>query len=227
MNTFNLVDEPWIPVRWLDSRQEQPLVSLGQAFRESGSIASLGAAPHERVALLRLLVCAAQAAMGAPEDPERWSGWGSDLSESVPEYLKQWRTRFELFDENTGFLQDPAAKKGNTVPAGKLLPHFATGNNPTLFDHAGREERVFPPASLALALLAFQAFYPLYGAGYKGRGPCVDKNMVHCVLAGTNLAETILLNCLDRETILAVFPQMGRPIWEYDPTDEKDRKSVV
>ncbi|MCU0780162.1 MAG: type I-E CRISPR-associated protein Cse1/CasA, partial [Akkermansiaceae bacterium] len=61
---FNLVDDPWIPVRWADGRKDLSLVGLAAAFRECSSIAGLACAPHERVALTRLLVCAAQAAMG-------------------------------------------------------------------------------------------------------------------------------------------------------------------
>lgn len=218
---FNLIDDPWIPVRWADGRKEQPLVALSEAFRESPSIAGLACAPHERVALTRLLVCAAQAALGAPPSPHHWHGWGADMAARVPEYLAKWRHRFDLFGYGPRFLQARIPTTKEPVPSGKLVPHFATGNNPTAFDHAGEESREFPSAALALALLTFQAFYPLYGAGYKGKGPCVDGNMVHTILTGGCLAETILLNCLDQHTISSAFPETGRPVWEIGESDSK------
>jgi len=217
MPAFNLVTDPWIPVRWINPSRHEPLVSLGTLFAEAERIADLSANPAERVSLMRLLVCATQAALGAPPHPKAWRGFGEDLATAVPEYLErpQIRERFELFGDVARFLQVPIQSKGEPVPASKLFPHLASGNNPTLFDHEGGTTRATPSQRLALGLIVFQCFYPLYGAGYKGKGPCVDQNMLHLLLRGENLAEAILRNCLDAETIAAQFPSgIGRPIWE-------------
>ncbi len=217
MPAFNLVTDPWIPVRWIDPSRREPLVSLRTLFTEAERIADLSANPAERVSLMRLLVCATQAALGAPPHPKAWRGFGGDLATAVPEYLDrpEIHERFELFGDGARFLQVPIQSKGDPVPASKLLPHLASGNNPTLFDHEGGTTRATSSPRLALGLLVFQCFYPLYGAGYKGKGPCVDQNMLHLLLRGENLAETILRNCLDAETIAAQFPSgIGKPIWE-------------
>lgn len=217
MPDFNLVTDPWIPVRWKSPGAGQPLVSLRDAFAEAKAIADLSCHPAERVSLVRLLVCAAQAALGAPPHSEAWAGFGDDLASAVYAYLDrpEIRDRFELFGEGPRFLQTRVPPKSEPVPASKLFPHLATGNNPTLFDHGGGSARTSPPAELALALVTFQNFYPLYGAGYKGKGPCVDGNMLHVVLQGESLGETILRNCLDEEAILSNFPSgFGQPIWE-------------
>ena len=218
MSQFNLVDDPWIPVRWKPEAgiDAPPLVSLRDAFALGDRIADLAAAPHERISLVRLLVCVAQAACGAPENPDGWDGWGHDLPEAAPRYLDQWRDRFNLLGDGYRFLQVKLPRKPEPVPASKLVPNFATGNNPTLNDHHGGEFRPLPPHRLAMALLSFQSFYPLYGAGYKGRGPCVDSNMVHTLLIGENLPHTVALNSLDQETINGHFPEFGRPVWELD-----------
>lgn len=222
MSSFNLIDDPWIPVRWIDSSRSEPLVGLCRLFSEAEGIADLSANPAERVSLMRLLVCISQAAIGAPPHPEAWGGFGDDLVTEVPEYLArpEIHGRFELFGAGPRFLQTPVPKKAEPISTSKLFPHLATGNNPTLFDHAGGTHRSVTSSRLALGLLMFQSFYPLYGAGYKGKGPCVDGNMLHLLLRGENLAESILLNCLDEETMLAQFPKgMGRPIWEIDERD--------
>jgi CRISPR system Cascade subunit CasA len=227
MSEFNLASDPWLPVRWKDGRLTRPLVSLNEAFVEGREIADLSCAPHERVSLIRLLVCITQAALGAPANPNQWSGWGGDLATAVPDYLAKWQDRFNLFGDGPRFLQVKLSRAGEPVPGSKLIPHFATGNNPTPFDHSGGDERPLPPSRLALSLLAFQAFYPLYGAGYKGKGPCVDSNMIHMVLTGKSLHETILLNCLDSETIARNFSAEGRPLWELDPADKATRKAAT
>lgn len=229
MSQFNLVDDPWIPVRWKPETAggAPPLVSLRDAFALGDRIADLSAAPHERVSVMRLLVCVAQAACGAPENPDGWGEWGCDLSEAVPLYLNRWRDRFNLFGDGHRFLQVRLQRKPEPVPVSKLIPNFATGNNPTLNDHHGGEFRPLPPHRLAMALLSFQSFYPLYGAGYKGRGPCVDSNMVHTLLIGEHLPRTVVLNSLDHETINDHFPEFGRPVWELDRDDTATERQVT
>jgi len=223
MPNFNLITDPWIPVRWLDPSRREPLVGLDRLFSEAEAIADLSANPAERVSLMRLLVCIAQAALGAPPHRQAWAGFGDDLVTTVPEYLDrpEIRERFELFGDGARFLQANIPPKAEPVPASKLFPHLASGNNPTIFDHAGGTTRAVPPARLALGLLVFQCFYPLYGAGYKGKGPCVDSNMLHLLLRGDTLAKAILRNCLDEETVRTQFPRgVGRPHWELDEKDK-------
>jgi CRISPR system Cascade subunit CasA len=212
MTTFNLIDNPWIPVRWHPSATggKPRLVSLHVAFARSREIADLDAAPHERIALTRLLVCIAHAALGAPD--------------AATDYLKRLdiHPHFNLFGDGPRFLQEAVPEKGETVSASKLFPRLATGNNPTVLDHGGMSaRRNFEPAALALALLTFQNFYPLYGAGYKGRGPCADANGIHCVLLGQQLRETIIHNMLDAESLSrTAHESFGRPIWECKTTAE-------
>lgn len=215
-NPFNLVENPWIPVR-LGEGGRHRLVGLEELFRIATSIKDLDCAPHERIALLRLLVCITHAALGAPESPEEWGDFGADLAEKVPAYLHQpeIKPHFNLLGEGPRFLQVRISSAKEAVDITKLVFHLATGNNPTHFDHeGGTEGRSLSPAQAALAILTFQNYYPPYGAGHKGKGPCVDRNMIHTLLHGEQLAETILQNCLTRDLISEHFPDFGKPIWE-------------
>lgn len=58
---MNLVTEPWIPVVGIDGGHR--LASLEQVFAEGRQFADLAVRPHERIALMRLLICIAQAAL--------------------------------------------------------------------------------------------------------------------------------------------------------------------
>jgi CRISPR system Cascade subunit CasA len=226
---FNLVDESWIPIRRSDSG-DRILIGLAELFRTADSIHDLDCAPHERVALTRLLVCLTHAALGVPDSAETWGDFGHDIREKVPEYLARdsVRSAFNLLGSGPRFLQVPIADASSPVDVTKLVFHLATGNNTTLFDHEGGiASRALTPTQAALALLTFQNFHPLYGAGYKGRGPCVDRNMVHTVLHGDNLQDTILSNCLTLDFVRAHFTDVGRPIWELDPTSSDFERSAT
>ena len=220
MTTFNLIENPWIPVRWQPSAtgEKHRLVSLHDAFARSCEIADLDAAPHERIAITRLLVCIAHAALGAPDDADKWENFGHDLEAGTTTYLARpdIHPHFNLFGNGLRFLQEAVPEGGDVVSASKLFPRLATGANPTLLDHGGMSDsRSFEPASLALGLLTFQNFYPLYGRGYKGRGPCSDANGIHCVLLGKCLRETIIHNMLDAESLSrTAHESFGSPIWE-------------
>lgn len=225
MSTFSLVTDPWLPV--YDLAGTRRLLGLETFFRQAATLADLDLRPAERVAVMRLLICITQAALGAPEDVSGWAEFEEGFEEKICAYLQQWQGGFELFGDGPRFLQLKPDKTGEPVPVSKLIPHLATGNNPTPFDHAGGTHRPLPPGHLALALLTFQNFYPLYGAGYKGRGPCVDGNMIHTLVRGDNLRAAILRNCLDHDTISKSYlGGMGRPIWEQFPASPGDQPAV-
>jgi len=220
MNSFNLIDDPWIPVRY--RRGGSGRLGLRQTLEQASDIADLDCSPHERVSLIRLLVCVAQATTDAPEENDEWNDFEGAWLESALAYLARPSVleQFALFGEGPRFLQTNATGGKDAVPVSKLVFHLATGNNPTFFDHAATlPARSLPEADLAMALLSFQCFYPLYGAGHKGKGPCCHGNMLHTIARGSTLHATILQNCLNGQMIEQHFPAagMGRPIWELDP----------
>ncbi|CAN5757230.1 type I-E CRISPR-associated protein Cse1/CasA [soil metagenome] len=170
---MNLVTEPWIPVVGIDGGHR--LASVKQIFTEGRQFADLSVRPHERIALMRLLICIAQAALDGPE--EYYDGWinaPKNLPDAAQKYLEQWRDSFELFHPKRPLLQipdlekPPKANKSNEDDAddftslSKLDFALATGNNTTLFDHPGMADvnRQFSPAAVALMLFTFQNFSP-------------------------------------------------------------------
>jgi CRISPR system Cascade subunit CasA len=222
MTSFNLIDDPWIPVRWLPSASETPpRVSLATAFSRSNEIADLDCSPPERIALMRLLICITHAALGVPEDANEWDDFASDTDTAIPVYLRQSEVHphFNLLGEGPRFLQEELPSTTDPVPSSKLFPQLATGGNPTLLDHSGiSDSRLFHAHDIALALLTFQNFYPSYGRGYKGSGPCAERNAIHTLLFGQNLTQTILSNLLDETSIDPM--QIGIPIWECKSPSE-------
>ncbi len=219
MNNFNLIDEPWIPVRDLEGSHRQ--VSLGDAFRDAEQIADLDAAPHERISLMRLLVCITQSVLGAPDSPDDWDGFDDDLQSRIPDYLQkpEIHPHFNLFGDGPRFLQVPLSKTKQT-PLLDFL-EFKFKSNSTLFDHSAGIEAYVPNPKLALNLLCFQNCFigggtgsPANG-GVTGNGPAIK--FLNAFLIGQNLKQTIILNCLEKGTV----ETWGDPIWEtgFDSAD--------
>ena len=100
---MNLVTEAWIPVVGLDGKPDT--ASLMQVFTEGIQFSDLAVRPHERIALMRLLVCIAQAALNGPEDIDAWDNAPNALPQAAKEYLEKWEKSFNLFDSDKPFLQ--------------------------------------------------------------------------------------------------------------------------
>jgi CRISPR system Cascade subunit CasA len=160
-------------------------VSLREAFEGGQEIQDLAVRPHERIALMRLLICIVSAALDGPNDQDDWQACRPRIVPAVFDYLMRWRLTFELFGNDQPFLQVGNLKKptiksnnddddedeGNSTS--KLDLALATGNNATLFDNAGGSRRAFAPGEVALMLVTFQCFSPggTIGVALWGGGP--------------------------------------------------------
>ncbi len=246
---MNLTTDAWIPIVWSDGRPGT--VSLCEAFKRGVEIRDLAVRPHERIALMRLLICIAHAALSGPADYDEWKACLPRIVPSALEYLNRWRQAFELFGNGQRFLQVANLRNATTTPNGeddaggnstsKLDLALATGNNTTLFDNAGGSERTFTPAELALMLTTFQCFSPggrirvalwngkeTAGKGSSDHAPCLAGGMLHALLRGDNLLATVHKNLMTKRQAEDVFghDSWGRPVWELMPRHLADSEAV-
>jgi len=203
------------------------LVSLHEAFSDADEIRDLACGPAERISLLRLLICIAQASQVVPQrdDSPEWKVFTTNLIPSSVAYLSKpgIREGFELLGDGVRFLQFKTARLGE-VEAGEFSPQSlaklsirrASGNNPTIWDHEGEEIQSIHMEEIALSLLTFLNFSCLTNGAYPGRAPCINGNAGHVFAVGENLKEWIELNCISKDAILRlgfVNPDC-RPVWE-------------
>lgn len=114
----NLIDQPWIPVAWLEGKSGPPHVGLRSLFLHAGEIRTLlipEAPAHS--ALLRLLYALTGRITALDEaGPGSWGDRREEiLEQGFPEqsielpdgrkagiagYFDQWTHRFELFDRD-------------------------------------------------------------------------------------------------------------------------------
>ncbi|MFJ2554068.1 MULTISPECIES: type I-E CRISPR-associated protein Cse1/CasA [unclassified Streptomyces] len=174
----NLIDQPWIPVAWLDGKAGPPQVGLRSLFLHAREIRTLlipEAPAHS--ALLRLLYALTARITALDEaGPGSWGDRREEILErGFPEqstelpdgrkagiagYFDQWSHRFDLFDRDRPWLQDPRlpeqCDRNQTAGVHKLVMSRSAGNNHSWFGHWSHDKLVFPGLSqTALSLLTW------------------------------------------------------------------------
>jgi CRISPR system Cascade subunit CasA len=246
---MNVAFDPWIPVVTLSG--DRKLISLVEVLTNGSSYADLAVRPHERVSLMRLFLCVAHAALDGPKDTKEWREVPKRIPAAAKKYLNDWKDSFELFHKKKPWLQVATISKSRGsrrsgdnleewTPVSKLNLSFASGNNSTLFDHGGlNADRSIALEETILSMLTFQCFSSggLISQVYWNRkqtkktsrdAPCLPGSMVHALLRGQNLLETILLNLPIYNEVQRYYPKrpIGKPVWEKMPTSFSDSKAI-
>ena len=166
---MNVAFDPWIPVVTL--KGEPKLASLMEVLTEGNKLADLAVRPHERVALMRLFLCIAHAALDGPKDYDEWCRVPEMLPNEAEKYLMNQKDSFELFNKKKPWIQigeltdakkalmtsEDAVSSWSRVS--KLDFAFATGANSTIFDHQGlMEDRDYRIHQVIVSMVAFQCF---------------------------------------------------------------------
>lgn len=204
---FNLLDEPWVPVRFIDGQVRD--VGLLELFERAQHISAVAeTSPPNLVAIYRVLLAithrALTTAYGPWRDADRALWYQQGLpANALNTYLTQWRDRFWLFHPTHPFMQvaalnDIEETKDKTKPWTQIALDSASGNTPVVFDHAVDTEPRAISAALAMRnMLGFLQFTP-GGLVKTIRGS--DKagalaNTAAVIPVGDNLAQTLCL-CL-------------------------------
>jgi CRISPR system Cascade subunit CasA len=241
---MNLTIDSWVPV--LDRQGTRQLLSLQDLFAQAHELRDLAVKPHEKIALLRLLICITQAALDGPSDSFDWKECRAEIQPKAKAYLEKWKCGFELFGDGQRFLQVPGLKSANEDKKAtwttKMDVTLSSGNNATLFDNESSETRAMQDSSIALSLLAFQNFDPgspigaaiwngsetrtkgdkpaTSGKTWAGDSPCLVDGSIHTFLLGESLLKTIQFNLMTKESVSDFFGKdgWGKPVWESFPT---------
>ena len=203
--SFNLLDERWIPVCMTDGRLCE--VSLLELFEQAGQIRTLAeTSPPSLIALYRLLLAITHRALSRlpngwkDRDRADWYRHGLPL-EPLHDYLKQWRERFWMFHPEYPFMQVAALATAEET-CNKLKPWTqislasANGADPVVFDHScDLQPTMIEPALALRHLLGFLQFVPgglvkVFGTADKA-GPITDS--AASLPTGSTLNKTICL----------------------------------
>ena len=228
-NSFNLIDEPWIPVA------EVGRVSLEQVF-SNPEYRTLGGNPVQKIAMLKLLLAICQSAVPLADEKDWQALDESRLAGRCQVYLEQWHDRFFLYG-NEPFLQVPALEQAEQKSYGALLPEVATGNTTVLtqFQH----EKELDDGEKALLLVCLMGFAlggkkadnsAVLSPGYKGKskaakpGPSLaSRGLLHSFVMGSTILQTLRINLLTQADMQhsSMFPRgIGTAPWEKMVTGE-------
>lgn len=234
-NSYNLVDEPWIPVA------DAGKISLMQIFKNP-KYRGLGGNPIQKVAVFKLLLAISQAAY-TPNDNDEWREIGAEgLASRCIDYLEKWHACFFLYGEKP-FLQMTEIETAKVQSYGAVLPEISAGNTTVLGQF--QVERSLDDADKALLLVSLMGF-ALAGKktdntvtltpGYTGKnndkgkpssskpGPSVAyMGLLHSFLLGQNLQKSLWLNLLTTTQINqtnAFVQGVGTAPWEKMPDGE-------
>ncbi len=238
---MNLVTGEWIPVLFSDGTVKR--IGLGHLFDEAQNITDLAVNPPQRIALTRLLICIAQAALDGPKRQADWKDCKAKIQMEVEKYLKDHFHEFELYGDKP-FMQVPTLQHTFNATLDKLDFGLAAGNNAVLFDHgACPDGRSHNDRWIALMLITFLANSPGgkigvtkwgdistqhgkdKGPGESEHAPCVESSALHTLLRASSIKDTIYLNLIPKETICSL-PNMswGKPVWELDLSNRENRE---
>lgn len=231
---FNLLDEPWLPVRFNDGHVEE--LGLLELFDRGDEIASLAeTAPPSLVAQYRVLLAITHRALThslghwSEKDRAQWFKNGLPKDAHMA-YLEQWRDRFWLFHPEFPFMQVAALAtdeetRDKRKPWTQISLASASGNTPVVFDHALDDTPSKSRAVDALkALLGFLQFTP---GGLVKTVRDADKagalaNTAALIPVGANLAQTL---CLALHPALGKGASDDRPSWERQALSIADLKA--
>ena len=206
---YNLLDEPWIPVRLVDGTIAD--VGLLELLRRTTDIADLACElPTQSIAIQRLILAIAYR-VATPHDTRDWVRQWEDgaPTEQMIEYLERWRDRFYLFGGRFPFMQvaDLRTAKDSVSGLEKLIADVPNGEQFFTTRH-GRALACIPPSEAARWLVHAQAYDPSGirsgavgdsqvkgGKGYPiGPSWCGHLGLVW--LKGKDLDETLVLNLI-------------------------------
>ena len=210
---YNLLDEPWIPVRLVDGTITD--VGLLELLRRTTDIADLACElPTQSIAIQRLILAIAYR-VATPRDTRDWARqWDEGApTEQMIEYLERWRDRFYLFGGRFPFMQVADLRTAKDAVSGleKLIADVPNGEQFFTTRH-GRALACIPPSEAARWLVHAQAYDPSgirSGAvgdsqvkGGKGYpiGPAWCGHLGLVWLKGKDLDETLVLNLIPAAT---------------------------
>ncbi|MBB6100012.1 CRISPR system Cascade subunit CasA [Deinobacterium chartae] len=200
--SFNLLTEPWIPVRPLGSPSLR-LVSLREALAAGRDFSGVeDSSPLQTVAVYRLMLAVLHRALMGPKDADEALEYleaGQFPPDALESYLERYAPRFDLFGPQP-FLQVPDLPTDGYVQTWERLGAEVGGGNTTLlFNPTRREGYVSPaltPAEAARRLIEHQTF-ALGGLTRKFTSAATGAPVATAALImarGRNLHETLCLN---------------------------------
>lgn len=227
--SFNVLEEPWIPV--LDLQKRLHYVGVREVLIHGHKYLEISdPMPHIEYGLHRFL-CALLMDILRPQDRQdlkemlKSGRFDAEKLESYFAACQKEGVTFDLFDEKRPFLQTPYEAEWDKVkkPASNLDITIPNGNNHVHFDHRNNQDITFTYAQAARLLPALQIFCTAalqgYPSGVNGAPP------YYTLVKGKNLFETLVYSFIPLEDIFQM-PFDNPPVF-WRCSDKVEAKTEV
>jgi CRISPR system Cascade subunit CasA len=226
--TFNLLTQPWLPVRDVDRTDAGREISVREALAQAHHVQLAAELPTMQISLLRLLLAVVCRAVDGPRSPADvralWEAPTLPMGR-VDRYLDAQRDRFDLLHQQTPFMQvaglTPNTRAGAHKTPAVLRPERSSSpmtsqdlDRPMTFAEAARwlvHVHAYDPAGIKTGMVddprGSTGRVTAPGPGWLGWGTAVWPQ-------GRTLRETVLLNLLPR-TAHQIHTDL--PVWERPP----------
>ena len=203
--SFNVLDEPWIPVMALNGAKE--LLGIRETLRRASELREISVvSPLEEFSVYRFLSVFLMDAL-RPEDLENIEELleeGCFDMEQIEDYISLCEDEgasFDLFDEKRPFMQAAYVKEWDkeAKPVSAIDCFLPSGNNHMHFAHEQAETKTISVSKAARLLLTIQQFCT---AGAQGYPSGVNASPPYFgVVKGGNLFETLTYSLLPMRVI--------------------------
>ncbi|NMG75345.1 type I-E CRISPR-associated protein Cse1/CasA [Aromatoleum diolicum] len=222
---FNLVDEAWIPVRYLNGDSAE--LGIRETLLRAGQIAEIqDASPLVVAALHRFLLAVLYRALEGPTDALQAKTWFKQgwPQEKIEAYLQRWHDRFWLFDKRYPFAQVPDFTPRNWRAWTVLAAEHNADNAKVLFDHVDvNQAGAISPAHAARWLLATQTFSVSCGKSELSHtGTAPSATAVMALPLGLSLTDTLMYQLVPQNRCVLVG---DIPLWEREPESANTLRS--
>lgn len=223
MATFNLIDNPWIPV--VTTSNESALLSLKTLLSNPQNYLRIESdTPLETVAIYRFVLALLYRALQGPSNTRQAASfWEKGFPiEKIQSYLESYYTRFDIFDDSQPFYQlVDLPLEGYAQNWRKISVAEGPGNTTATFNPVARRGAPgvlmdwITPAQAARKLLEHQTF--VLGGLIKKfitsapGAPSATHAMV--MVQGKNLLQTLILQLVKYD----YQEDWDAPVWEKPP----------
>lgn len=243
MIEFNLLRESWIRVMTDDCGIEE--ISLVEALTRAHEFRALaGELPTQDYAILRLLLAVLHTIFGRvdeegnefPLDTEeealrRWKAlWekGRFPEAAISGYLSRYEDRFWLFHPEKPFYQVPAAVKGTSYTAEKLIGELSRSNNKEkLRLIVNRQADCLDYAEAARWLVSLNGFDDSSTKVETGTGAAWLGQLGNIYADGETLFQTLMLNLTLLRDGQELWEAENCPVWEKPPIAAIDKREII
>lgn len=239
---YNLIDEKWIPCKLLNG--EFGYFSLRQVFSSASEIKEIISELPPMTASIFFLLLSILYRTQRIEVEEDWDElWqaGQFKLKEINSYFDQWHHRFDIFDIEHPFYQDPliglrpkdvknlSGKEIQIKMVNNLILHSSSGDAATLFDHTLEDNgQKFTQDEISRLLLMFQAFSL---GGMTSASVSIDKyynDSPHArgavfFIKENNLFRSLMLNLISKDEWPIKANKDDKPAWEKDDPLGVDR----